>query len=126
MSSDIKILLSIVIEGGTFTRKDSPEIIKYTITKRDMDPYKKWRGKDGLEIVKRIETKHYPLESKNAIKHININSEAYNYMKSPECPSFSKPKIWGKLSSKQRIELHMQHICEHFHGKSYFYDILDD
>lgn len=54
MNNTTKISLTIELEGSTLVRKSEPEIIKYSVTKRDLEPNKKWRGKDGLEVVERV------------------------------------------------------------------------
>ena len=44
MNNTTKISLTIELEGSTLVRKSEPEIIKYSVTKRDLEPNKKWRG----------------------------------------------------------------------------------
>lgn len=126
MNNSIKVLLAINLEGGTLVRKSEPEVIKYTITKRDLDPHKKWRGKDGLEVVRKGEYKRYPLVAKPATQRINMNVDAYNYMTSSECPYWAKPKVWAIMSKTQRLEAHLQRVCEHMRGTSFTYEVLED
>ena len=126
MNNTTKISLIIVLKGSTLVRKSEPEVIKYTITKRDLDPHKKWRGKDGLKVVRKGEYKWYPLVAKPATQHINMNVDAYNYMTSSECPYWAKPKVWAIMSKTQRLEAHLQKVCEHVGGKSFTYEVLED
>lgn len=126
MDNTIKISLTIKLEGSTLVRKSEPEIIKYSVTKRDLESNKKWRGKDGLEVVRKGTVKHYPLIAKPAFQHINMNVEAYEYMTSNECPSWAKPKVWAAMSKTQRLEAHLQRTCEHVGGKSFTYEVLED
>ena len=126
MNYSPKISLTIELEGSTLVRKSEPEIIKYSVTKRDLEPNKKWKGKDGLKIVRNARFKHYPLIAKPASHHINICTEAYRYMTSNECPYWAKPKIWAMMSETQRLEAHLQRICEHVGGKSFTYEVLGD
>lgn len=126
MNNTTKISLTIVLKGSTLVRKSEPEVIKYTITKRDLEPHKKWRGKDGLEVVKKGEYKWYPRIPKPATQHINMNVDAYNYMTSSECPYWAKPKVWATMSETQRLEAHLQRVCEHVGGKSFTYEVLED
>lgn len=127
MNNSVKISLTIELEGSTLVRQSEPVVIKYTVTERDLTPNKKWKGKDGLKIVRKGEFKNYPLVAKPASQHINITAEAYNYMTSDECPSWIHSyKLWKKLSKVQRLEVHLQRICEHHNGKSFSYVILED
>lgn len=126
MNNTIKISLTIKLEGSTLVRKSEPEIIKYSVTKRDYDPDKKWRGKDGLKVVRKGSFKHYSLIAKPANKHINMGVEAYKYMTSKECPYWAKPKVWATMSETQRLEAHLQRVCEHAGGKSFTYEVLGD
>ena len=86
MNYSPKISLTIELEGSTLVRKSEPEIIKYSVTKRDLEPNKKWKGKDGLKIVRNARFKHYSLIAKPVNQHINISVEAYRYMTSNEWP----------------------------------------
>ena len=126
MNYSPKISLTIELEGSTLVRKSEPEIIKCILTKRDFEPNKKWKGKDGLKIVRNARFKHYSLIAKPASHHINICVEAYKYMTSNECPCWAKPKIWAIMSETQRLEAHLQKICEHVGGKSFTYEVLED
>ena len=126
MNYSPKISLTIELEGSTLVRKSEPEIIKYSVTKKDLEPNKKWKGKDGLKIVRNARFKHYSLIAKPASQHINISVEAYRYMTSNECPYWAKPKIWAMMSETQRLEAHLQRICEHVGGKSFTYEVLGD
>lgn len=126
MNYSPKISLTIELEGSTLVRKSEPEIIKCILTKRDFEPNKKWKGKDGLKIVRTTKFKHYPLITKPVNQHINISVEAYRYMTSNECPCWAKPKVWAMMSETQRLEAHLQRICEHVGGKSFTYEILGD
>ena len=126
MNYSPKISLTIELEGSTLVRKSEPEIIKYSVTKRDLEPNKKWKSKDGLKVVRKGAFKHYPLIANPVNKHINISVEAYRYMTSNECPYWAKPKVWAMMSETQRLEAHLQRICEHVGGKSFTYEVLGD
>ncbi len=126
MNDSVKISLTIELEGSTLLRKSEPETISYVVTKKDVEPNKEWRGKDGFEVVRRGSFKHYPLVSVPATQHINLCNEAYEYMISNECPSWSKPKAWSAANERMRLEAHLQKICEHVGGKSFTYEVLED
>lgn len=114
MNNAIKISLTIQLEGSTLIRKSEPEIFT---TQR------KFQHK-GKEVVKYIRRKHYPLVAKPASQHINLTEDAYDYMCNGECPSFIKPSVWSFMNPKQRLEAHLQRICENFKGTSYSYEVL--
>lgn len=104
MDNIIKISLTIVVEGSTLVRKSEP----ITLGKKSR--------------------KHYPLESKDAIYHVSLTKEAYDYMTSNESPEWARVKFikWKKLKPEERLELHMKRISDSYKGKSYKYSILED
>lgn len=127
MNNNIKISLTIELEGSTLVRKSEPEKVFYKLTNKDLNPTKKFESKkEAFKIVKRGYYKNYPLEAKPAFQHINLTVEAYEYMISAECPSWAKPRAWDKMTKKERLEKHLSRTCEHFRGKSFTYKILDD
>lgn len=130
MNNTIKISLTIELEGRTLVRKSEPEIIKYSIFEKGLlliNGGPKFNKKqNGLTIVKKGECKHYPLVIKPATQHINMTGEAYKYMISKECPYWEKSYTWTKMKPKQRLESHLKRICEHYKGKSFTYQILED
>ena len=126
MNNVTKISLTIELEGSTLVRKSEPEVLKYTVTERDLNPSKKWKGKDGLKIVRKGKYKLFPLEAKPASIHVNMSLDAYNYMISSECPYWAKPKVWSAMTKEQRLEAHLQRTCEHHKGKSFTYIVLKD
>lgn len=125
MDNTIKISLTIELEGRTLV-KSAPETVRYSLTERDVKPFKHWKGKDGMSIVKRGKFTHCPLIAKPASQHISINIAAYNYMTSTECPYWSKPKLWSKLTRTQRLEAHLSRICDDMKGKTFSYKILEE
>ena len=52
--------------------------------------------------------------------------EAYYYMTGNEVPEFSNAKEWKRLSKKQKLEAHLQRICENMNGISYTYTVFPD
>lgn len=104
MDNIIKISLTIIVEGSTLVRKSEP-----------------------INLGKK-NRKHYPLETKDAIYHINLTKEAYDYMVSEESPAWARAKFlkWKKLKPEERLELHMKRISDSYKGKSYKYSILED
>lgn len=127
MNNNIKISLTVVLEGSVLVRKnENREVITYSLNERDLNPNKKWKGKDGLEVVKKGRRFHTPLVAKPATQHLNISVDSYKHMMSSEVPYWAKAKDWINSSPIQRLEAHLQRICEHFNGISYSYELLDD
>lgn len=116
MNNTVKVSLTIQLEGSTLIRESKPEVINFQMRKK---------GKGGYQYVKG-EAIHYPLCTKPAMKHINLSIDAYKYMTSGETPYWSNSKKWGGLTSKQRLEAHLQRICESYNGKSFSYTIFQD
>lgn len=125
MNNTTKILLTIELEGGTLV-KGEPQVKEYVLTKNDFMFKKKLKGKEGNKIVKKGKYIHYDYTTKPAFQHINMSRDAYLYFISNECPEWSIPKIWSKLTPKERLEIHLLRTCQHFRGKSFSYEILDD
>lgn len=127
MNNTTKISLTIELEGSTLVRKNEPEIIKYSVTTKDLKSNKKHKGKNDLKVVKEGTVKHYPLISKPAFYHISIGRESYDYMISKECPSwFRNIKAWKNMTETQRLEEHLHRLCVSKRGKSFSYVILKD
>ena len=125
-NNEIKILLTINLEGGILTRQDKPEIIMWSLNERDLNPYKDWKENEGLKVVKSSSTKHYNLTSTECVQRIKLTKDAYDYFISDEAPSFIKKFNWITLKEKQRLEIHLNVISESLGGKSFTYEILND
>lgn len=124
-NENIKILLTIQLAGGSFVRQKKADKIVWHIIKQDLSQ-KKLPSKEGNKIVESGIFKHYPLVSKDAVQKIKINKEAYDLYISDKCPDRSMLKTWKKLKPIPRLEWHLQKICNHFNGKSFSYELLDD
>jgi hypothetical protein len=73
------------------------------------------------------ETIHYGIpKCIPAIQVIHLSSEAYEYMRSDNCPSFVRPTRWAMLSKKDRLEMHLKRISDAKGGISFGYTVLDD
>lgn len=126
MNNEIKVCLTIELEGSTLVCKSQPEKIEFVVTERDINPLKKWKGKEGLKVVRKGKISHHSYDVKPAKQRINITMESYKYMISSECPSWMKVKDWLRMSKKARLEAHLAKTCEHFMGKSFVYEVLED
>lgn len=115
MDNNIKVLLTIELQGSKMVKGE--EISYKSIVK----------SKYGKDKPKEIKFKHRDIICKPATQHISINTDAYNYMRSKaEVPYWENKGRWVKISNKERLESHLQRMCEHFNGISYTYQVLDD
>lgn len=126
MTNSVKLLLTIELEGGTLIRQSKPETINWTLTERDMNRTRIWKGDDGLNIVKRGTAFHHNLVNKECLQRIKLSLTAYLYMISDECPNWSRPQLWKKLKKTERLELHLANYCQHLKGVSFSYEVLDE
>ena len=83
-NNEIKILLTINLEGGVLTRQDKPELIMWSLNERDLNPDKDWKDGEGLKVVKRGSTKHYNFNPKECKQRIKITKDGYDYFISDE------------------------------------------
>ena len=125
MNNSIKILLTVVTEGGTLSRQSEKENISYCIKEQDLTT-RKLPLNVGNKIVKSGQIPHYPLVAKSCTQHIKISREAYNHFISDFCPEKSLIKVWKKMPKNQRLDWHLNKMCEFFRGNSYDYEILED
>lgn len=113
MNNEIKILLTINLEGGKLQR--SSDTIK--ITSKN---YVK-----GSKVPTFSYTKHKPLEAKSIRQSIKITEYAYQHMISKVCANGVKPFIWNKMSKKERLNIHLNQICTSLGGSSYKYELIE-
>lgn len=118
---NIKVSLTVELEGRTLIREDKSRTFKYII--KDNKPHKKDKK---YSIIESGEYIHTPVRIKEASQHINLSNEAYDYMTSTECPSFCSPRDWNRMKSKEKLESHLKRICDSLCGKSFTYQILPD
>ena len=114
MENQIKISLTIELEGSVLLNEE-PEVI--TNFKSKSKNIKK-REKFSFRDIK--------IKTKPAHQHINMTKQAYLYFISNETPEWAKAQDWRMLSQKERLERHLAKTCEHFRGKSFTYTILED
>lgn len=125
MNFEPKLLLTIVVEGGTLIKGKS-EIKKFSLTKKDLFPNQKFKGNEGNKIIKTGTYKSIPFIAKEAVLKTRICKEAYDAMISSICPIwFKNPNKWRKLSATERLEINLARTCEHFGGKSFSYTLID-
>ena len=126
MNTEPKILLTIELEGGIL-QKGEPEVRKYVLTKKDLFPNQKFKNDEGKRIIKKGKYTFIPASTIPATQKITMCKEAYDYMISNACPEwFHNVKGWRKMSEEQRLNLHLARTTQHFGGKSFTYQIIDD
>ena len=125
-NNEIKILLTINLEGGILVRQDKPEIIMWSLTERNLNPTKHWKNSEGFNIVKRGFTKHDNLESKECVQRLKLNQLTYNHFIGDEPPVGIKKYDWMMLKNHQKLEINLQLLCNDLGGKSFTYKVLDD
>ena len=123
MNNQSKILLTVQgIEGGTL-RPIGKKRVKWSITKRDLDS--KYHGKDAFKPVRKGHIDISDFEEVSCQQTIKLTQDAYDYMTSPEQPYWFKGP-WILMTMKQRLEAHLQRICDDREGTSYTYSILEN
>lgn len=125
MNNQVKVLLTInEIEGATL-HSNGKSKIPFVVRKKDLYA-KEYKGKDANKIIRKGFRRVNNVEALPASKSIKLTVDAYNYMTSRESPEWYVKKNWSLLSSTQRLEFHLQRLCEHNGGKSFTYNILED
>ena len=124
MNNQIKVLLTINgIEGATLHSRGRMKI-PFVIRRKDL--YAKYKGKNGDDIIRKGVRKVRDFDVIPASKGIKLTYDAYEYMTSREVPDWYYKKDWARLSSIQRLEIHLNRIMEANHGTSFTYSILED
>lgn len=122
--NEIKVGVSITLPGGVMlTQAEAEQLEKekagtgYNMTRLVVTDEK--GNKDVLHIRTR--------KCRTCSQSINICEEAYDYMTSNDgCPPNIKSFRWFKMSKKQRLEAHLNLICETLRGISYTYKVFDE
>lgn len=125
-NNEIKILLTINLEGGILVRQDKPEIIMWSLTERNLEPTKHWKDGEGFNIIKRGFTKHYNLESKECVQRLRLNQLTYNNFIGSDAPVGINKNYWMMLKDHQKLEINLHLLCNDLGGKSFTYEVLSD
>lgn len=130
---EVKVNLSIVLSGSTmFTQKEIDNLEKDE--QRNHYDYNtmviedKIYNKKGKLVRKQpIRLNFFTRKSKSATQSVNLSKEAYYSMTSvKEVPYFSNEYKWKNMSKIQRLEAHLQRICDDLGGLSYSYKVFED
>ena len=151
MSNDIKILLTIQLEGGSFTREENKTYIPYALKAKEL--YRNLlRDKNGNllldkegnficrlpkeqaeEFVRKGARWHHNLKQNKVNKRIQIREDSYNFFisdtpfggKYSELPirrQLDYIKQWTEMSTEQRLEWHFNQMSE---GKPFTYEVIE-
>lgn len=126
MNTEPKILLTINLEGGILI-KGEPEVRKYYLTKKELFPKQHFKEDSGNKVIRSGKYTVIPVTNSVAKQKITMCRDAYDEFTSPAMPSwYHNPKEWRKMTEIQRLELNLARTCQHFGGKSFTYQIVDD
>jgi hypothetical protein len=124
MNNQPKVLLTIEgIEGATL-HSNGIKKVKFVIRKKDL--YNNYTKKDADKVVRAGTRKIEDWESVPCKKSIKLSYDAYNYMISKEVPEWYYKKDWSRLTTLNKLELHLQRICKAERGTNFNYSILED
>lgn len=145
MSNEIKVSLTVALQGSTMLSKEECLKTAQKVIKRKTKTGKVYKKtiKVKVEDWDKME-KHtmrvantdgtnpeiitfHTRKCKPAIQSLNMSKEAYEYMIDKDsCPSWSKSGKWAAMSEKERLEAHLQRTVEYLGGTSYTYQVLED
>lgn len=112
MNNNVKISLSITLQGSTLVRQEDFETVVSFDKKKNKRREKK--------------VKSYSLVAKPAIISKQMTAEAYDYFTSMDsCPGFKK-KEWKKMTPTQRLEHHLADLCKFYKGIKYTYQVFEE
>ena len=125
---DVKLNLNIVLKGSIMLSSQECEenpkknyekqVIRVETVKPDKKKKKYIKEVEYLDI--------YVKKCRTASQSINMTKQAYDYMTSKECPYFSKPKDWARMSKVKRLEAHLEETCKALGGISFTYQVFED
>lgn len=131
---EVKITMNIILPGRVMLSQESADSLE------QLGQHKDSKGVSGYESFSMV-VSEYDKKTKNTSKErinvkvrkcipaaqsINLNVEAYQAMTSTnEVPYWTTEKKWKALKPKERLEAHLQRICEGLGGLSYSYKVLE-
>jgi hypothetical protein len=127
--SEVKLSLSIELPGRVMLSQEGAKALEQQglagFTKHSL--VVEMHKRMGKKVKVDKETIHFKTRNTvPAIQNIKISKDAYNYMNSKECPSFSTPKDWSRMSKVKKLEAHLNEIAESRGGKVLHYHIFED
>lgn len=130
--NDVKLRVSLLVPGARMlTRKECRKNPKESYNEEILKVSYKDKGK-----VKK-ETLHVKTRKNITVRqNINICESAYRYMltdDAPPAPKYAKivrksgkkaVRLWDTMSSKERLNAHMELLAQHFNAVDFSYEIL--
>lgn len=130
--AEIKVSLTVTLQGRVMmSEQECSKNPKQNYNEFDVKVATSRKGKSPKIDTYHVRTR----KTKSASQHLNINLDAYETMTAKDnkkaadamnCPYWSSPAKWFPLSKKQRLEAHLQRICEGLGGTSYTYEVFED
>lgn len=116
--SETKVNLSIILKGRVMhSEQEAKAQNAYDIFSVEVSDAK-GKNRERIQVSMR--------GTKPAKQSINLSEEAYQHMiNAKEVPFFIKEKHWKALNERQRLEMHLDRICQHLDGISYTYNVLE-
>lgn len=115
--------------AGKPTKDKNGNPVYHTVTVPDMSKLKAHHVKVDVPKEKKKETIVYYTRRSKAVRQVlNISEESYQYFTSKEIPHGypSRAYAWETLSKKQRLEWHLNSICESMGGVMNSYVVFND
>ena len=126
MSNEIKVSLSVILQGGIMYSQEQAEALEEEKEGTGYDTFS-MRVEEinhNKKNIQNIVVRHR--KCKPAGQSLNLSMDAYEYMIGKEAPYFVKAKDWERLTNKQRLEAHLKRICEELGGVGFTYAVLDN
>lgn len=124
--NEIKVSVSIVLQGGTLFTQEEAETLEKEQPKSGFE--KHTQVVENPKNRKERQVIHYQTRKcRPASQSIKLCKEAYFHMiDKSACPEWMKISKWASMSKKERLESHLQRLTEHLEGTSYTYQVFED
>lgn len=131
--STAKLSVSIVLPGSTMVSSQECEQNpnkSTTVMPVVLETVKKFNKKENKVYFKRDVINVNIRKTIPALQVIQMSEEAYEHMISNFCPewfgSAGGPNRWKKMSANEKLNAHLNRLCESFNGLSYSYTVFND
>ena len=121
---DLKLSVSIILQG------------RIPLTQVEAEQFEEEKEGSGFNtsVIKintgRNKFKTYIIKTckkRTVTQTINMYEEAFEYMTGTDsCPEGINMGLWKRMRKKQRLEAHLERLCESLGGISYTYKVFDN